>query len=415
MSTTASLPAGSDGRFAALEAATAGVPTPFAVVDLDAFDANARALVRRAAGKPIRLATKSLRCRELHRRALAVEGFSGVLAFTLPEALWLADEVDDVVVGYPTADQGALRRLAGDERLAARVTLVVDCVEHIEQVVQVARDVGAGRPVRVCLDVDASLEMVSGRVHLGVLRSPVRSPEQAVALARAVVDRPELELVGLMSYEAQIAGVGDAAPGSPVRKLAVRAMQRRSASELVERRAAVVAAVREVAPLEFVNGGGTGSVELTSGDSAVTEIAAGSGLYGPVLFDSYRVWSPEPAAFFALDVVRRPSANVATVLGGGWVASGPSGSDRLPTPVWPRGLRLTPTEGAGEVQTPLRGPGARGLRVGDRVWLRHAKAGELSERVNELHLVGGETADAAADAPEATVAVTYRGEGQAFL
>ena len=294
------------------------------------------------------------------------------------------------------------------------MTVMVDSVEHLDRVARVARDVGAPSPIRVCLDIDASLEMLSGRVHLGVLRSPVRTPERAVALARAVVDRPELTLVGLMSYEAQIAGVGDAAPGSPARRMGIRAMQRRSAGELIERRAAVVAAVREVAPLEFVNGGGTGSVELTSGDAAVTEIAAGSGLYGPRLFDSYRVWSPAPAAFFVLDVVRRPSAGVATVLGGGWIASGPAGADRLPAPVWPRGLRTTVTEGAGEVQTPLRGAAARRLQVGDHVWFRHAKAGELSEHVNELHVVGAPPGDGAG-APEVSVAPTYRGEGQAFL
>ncbi len=40
-------------------------------------------------------------------------GFSGVLCFTLPEALWLASRGwDDLVVGYPTVDRGALRELA---------------------------------------------------------------------------------------------------------------------------------------------------------------------------------------------------------------------------------------------------------------------------------------------------------------
>lgn len=402
--------AGSDERFAALHRATRDLHAPVAVVDLAAFDANAHALVGRAGGKPVRLATKSLRCHALQRRALAVQGFSGLLAFTLPEALWLAEDVDDIVVGYPTSDRKALRQLAADPRLSSRVTVMVDSVEHLDMVEDAARAVGATSGVRVCLDVDASLEMLTGRVHLGVLRSPVRTPEQAVALARAVVDRPGLTLVGVMAYEAQIAGVGDNAPGSVPRRLAVRAMQRRSAAELRERRAAVVGAVRQIAPLEFVNGGGTGSVELTAGDGAVTEIAAGSGLYGPTLFDGYRVWTPEPAAFFALDVVRRPSAEVATVLGGGWIASGVPGADRLPVPVFPPGLRTTSSEGAGEVQTPLRGPGARGLQLGDRVWFRHAKAGELSERVNELHLVDGtENGD------QVTVAPTYRGEGHAFL
>jgi D-serine deaminase-like pyridoxal phosphate-dependent protein len=210
-----------------------------------------------------------------------------------------------------------------------------------------------------------------------------------------------------MCYEAQIAGLGDAPPGQPLRGATIRAVQRRSAVELRARRAAAVAAVRELTELEFVNGGGTGSIARTAADPAITELTAGSGLFGPVLFDGYRAWTPRPAALFALPVVRRPAPEVATLHGGGWVASGPPGPDRLPVPVLPPGLRLTGTEGAGEVQTPVRGPGARELAIGDRVWLRHAKAGELSEHVNELYVVDG--ADVVAVRP------TYRGEGKAFL
>jgi D-serine deaminase-like pyridoxal phosphate-dependent protein len=184
-------------------------------------------------------------------------------------------------------------------------------------------------------------------------------------------------------------------------------MQRRSAAELAQRRAAIVAAVREVTPVEFVNGGGTGSIAATAAEPAVTEIGAGSGLYQPRLFDGYRAFSGEPAALFALPVVRRPGPGVVTVLGGGYLASGPGDKSRLPRPHLPAGLRLDGNEGAGEVQTPLIGAPADGLRVGDRVWFRHAKAGELCERFNELHLV-----EASANA--ATVP-TYRGEGKAFL
>jgi D-serine deaminase-like pyridoxal phosphate-dependent protein len=210
-----------------------------------------------------------------------------------------------------------------------------------------------------------------------------------------------------MSYEGQLAGVGDNVPGSPVRSMAIRAMQHVSRGELRERRAAVVAAVREIAPLQFVNGGGTGTLESTSAEEAVTEIAAGSGLYGPGLFDTYQHFQPRPAAFFVLSVVRRPTPDIATVLGGGCIASGAAGADRLPTPAWPSGLRLIPTEGAGEVQTPLRGPGAQALRLGDRVWFRHAKAGELCEHVDQLHVVDGEHIRASVP--------TYRGERKTFL
>jgi D-serine deaminase-like pyridoxal phosphate-dependent protein len=385
-----------------LNAATADLDPPFAVVDLDAFDANAADLLRRAGGKPVRLASKSVRCRELARRAHGA-GLRGTLAFTLPEALWL--EEDDVVVGYPTVDRAALGELAGSGAARERVTVMVDAREHLDALAVAGATPDA--PVRVCLDVDASWWALGGRVRVGAKRSPLRTVEQVVELAREVARRPGLVLDGLMMYEAQIAGVGDAPPGNPLRGAALRVMQRASGREIADRRAAIVAAVREVAPLRFVNGGGTGSVEATAAEASVTEVAAGSGLFAPVLFDAYRAFTPRPAAFFALPVVRRPSSRAATALGGGYPASGPAGRDRLPRPVYPAGLRLDPLEGAGEVQTPLVGRGARGLRVGDRVWMRHAKAGELCERFDVLHLVAG-------DRRVATVP-TYRGEGKAFL
>ncbi|SDP02174.1 D-serine deaminase, pyridoxal phosphate-dependent [Klenkia soli] len=393
-------------RLAVLRAATDGLQPPFAVVDLDAYDANADALVARAApGTTIRLASKSVRSRPLAARALARPGFAGVLALTLPEALWLAADHADVVVGYPSTDTDAIAALAADPQLAERVTLMVDSVESLD-VVEAAVGRAPAAPVKVCLDLDAALELLGGRVHLGPLRSPVRTPAQAVALARAVLARPWLHLDGLMAYEGQVAGMGDVI-GNPLRQAAVRAMQRASSREIAQRRAAVVAAVSALAPLRFVNGGGTGSVEQTSAEPAVTEVAAGSGLYAPALFDSYRRFRARPAAYFVQPVVRRPSAGVATALGGGWVASGPPGADRQPTIAWPPGLRYNPLEGAGEAQTPLLGAAAAGLRLGDRVWFRHAKAGELCERVNQLHLVAGDEL--------VGTAATYRGEGKAFL
>jgi D-serine deaminase-like pyridoxal phosphate-dependent protein len=376
------------------------------VVDLAALDANAEYLVRRAAGRPIRVASKSVRNRAVLRRVLARPGFAGVLAYTLAEALWLAgdDPVStDVVVGYPSVDRAALRRLVADERATARVTLMVDSLEQVDVLDAVAPP-GSRPEVRICLDVDASWRL--GPAHVGVRRSPVHTHADAGALARALAARAGVRLVGVMAYEAQIAGVGDSPAGRPLRGLAVRGMQRASARELAARRAAVVAAVREVAELEFVNGGGTGSLERTATEPAVTELAAGSGLYSPTLFDAYRSFRGRPAALFALPVTRRPGPGLVTVAGGGWIASGPPGADRVPTPTAPAGLRLLPTEGAGEVQTPLRGPGTAELRIGDRVWFRHAKAGELCERVDVLHAVDG---DRVVDAWP-----TYRGEARTF-
>jgi len=385
-----------------LDVATRDLDPPFAVVDLDALRANAADLARRAGGKPIRVASKSVRCRSILQTVLARPGFEGILAYTLAEALWLADEFDDIVIAYPTVERAALRQLAADPQAAARVTLMVDSVEQlnfIDDVVPAER-----APLRVCLDLDASLRALGGRLHLGPRRSPVHSPSHAASLAQLVADRPGFRLVGLMAYEGQVAGLGDR--GS-VRAPAIRAMKAASVRELAQRRAAVVAAVEQVTKLEFVNGGGTGSVESTVAESAVTEVAAGSGLYAPALFDHYRSFHAAPAALFALGVTRRPAPGIVTVAGGGWIASGPSGADRQPVPTYPAGLRLLGTEGAGEVQTPLTGAAADGLRVGDRVWFRHAKAGELCEHVDSLHLVEGDEI--------AAVVPTYRGEAKTFL
>ena len=363
-----------------LEVATAALEAPFAIVDLGAFDANAADLLRRAGGSPVRLASKSVRCRALLDRALAA-GMRGILAFTLPEALWLAScGHDDLVVAYPTVDREALRALCtGAAR--ERVTVMVDCREHLDAIE--AAGATAAAPVRVCLDVDAGWWPLRGRLRIGAKRSPLHEPEDAAGLAREVLRRPFLRLDGLMSYEAHIAGLGDRPPGRPLLGAAIAAMQRASARELAGRRAAVVAAVGELAPLRFVNGGGTGSVERTASEPAVTEVAAGSGLFGPTLFDAYRAFSPRPAALFALPVVRRPSSRVATLLGGGYPASGAPGADRLPAPVLPPGLRLDRREGAGEVQTPLLGSaaartGASARSCARASWPRCTRAGMRS-------------------------------------
>lgn len=390
----------------AMSEATESVPAPLVAVNLAALAWNANDLARRAGGVPIRVATKSIRSREILHAVLDLDEFQGAMAYGLSEALWLSETIDDVLVAYPTADVAALRALATNETALSRVTLMVDSVEHLEFMAQTADLNRLGSPIRICLDFDASW-WAPGLGHIGVRRSPVHEPADLRALAEAVLRRPEFLLVGIMSYEAQIAGVGDAPADDPAKALLYRTVQSRSARELAERRGAAIAAVREISELEFVNGGGTGSLEHTASESSITEVAAGSGLFGPHLFDHYRDFRPAPAVGFALDVVRRPAPNIATLLGGGWIASGPAGQHRLPIPVFPEGLRFERREGAGEVQTPVVGPRAVSLGIGDRVWFRHAKSGEQMEHVNEIALVDG--------GAHTESIPTYRGEGRAFL
>ncbi|ADU47245.1 alanine racemase [Intrasporangium calvum] len=377
-----------------LSRATRRLPAPLAVVDLRAFDRNAEALVARANGKPIRVATKSLRSRPLIERALGVPGFEGLMCYSLREALWWAREgLTNLLVAYPSVDLLALGELASEPGLRGAVCVMVDSVEGVDLI---AKGVGDPRGLRVAVDVDASLRV--GPAHLGVRRSPLRAPEQVEAVVRRAQEHG-LAVVGLMFYDAQIAGLPDSSP-------VVRRVKSRSDAQLSPRRAEITDLVRQLADVEFVNGGGTGSLHVTGLDPALTELAAGSGLYAPTLFDGYDGLGLEPAAFFACPVVRRPADDVVTVYSGGYVASGPVGGSRLPQPLPEQGLQLLRAEGAGEVQTPLRGRAAARVELGDRIWFRHAKAGELAERFTHLALVDGDEV--------VGHAATYRGEGQSF-
>lgn len=365
-----------------IRTAVAHLDAPFSVLDVDAALANAQDMMARANGTPIRLASKSVRIPELMRRILDLDGFQGILAFHIGEALWLQDQglADDIVVAYPAVHRAALADLAANEVARQAITLMVDSVAHLDFIDQV---VPGHAPLRVCIDIDASLQI--GPIHIGALRSPVHSPAQAEALAAEIVSRPGFQLVGVMAYEGQIAGTTDTSP-------AVSVMKAISARELAARRRKAVSAVQRVLAtagerLEFVNGGGTGSIESTRSEAAITEIGAGSGIIGSGLFDHYKSFQPEPAEWFVVPVVRRPTADTVTVSGGGRIASGVIGQDRLPVVDWPAGLSMSKLEGPGEVQTPLTGPAARNLCLGDHVWFRHAKAGEQTEFTNSVMAV----------------------------
>jgi D-serine deaminase-like pyridoxal phosphate-dependent protein len=236
-----------------------------------------------------------------------------------------------------------------------------------------------------------------------VRRSPVRTPEAALALARHAAGARGVKLDGILAYEAQIAGLADRGP-------MVRLFKRTSMKEVAARRLAIVEALRaDGHELRVVNGGGVGSIEITTAATGVNEIAAGSGFYKPHLFDGYRspfLRSLEPSCFFALPVVRAQPGFV-TCLGGGYVASGEVGRDKQPLPFAPAGLRMIDAEMAGEVQTPLAVPGDVALKLGDVVLFRAAKAGEIMERFAHVLLVQG--GEVVGETP------TYRGEGWSFF
>jgi D-serine deaminase-like pyridoxal phosphate-dependent protein len=386
----------------------AGRPMPFAYLDLDLLEQNIRQVVSRSKGKRVRLASKSIRSVPVLRRILQADpSFAGIMCFTAREAVYLASHgFADLLIGYPTwhlDDYRAVARATADG--GAQITLMVDSLTHIERIQEIASAHQVTLPV--CLDIDMSLPVPG--LHFGVWRSPLQTPDQVRPLLELILASPGLRLDGIMGYEAQIAGVGDHYPGKPLKNLVVRSLQQRSAREVAHRRAAIVSLIESMGlPLRLVNGGGTGSIASTQTEAKVTEITVGSAFYGPALFDNYRSFQYQPAAGFAIEIVRRPAPSIYTCLGGGYVASGAAGTDKLPQPYLPVGAHLIPQEAAGEVQTPIRYTRQEvKLLPGDPIFLRHSKAGELCERFTSLALVqNGSIVD---EVP------TYRGDGQCFL
>jgi D-serine deaminase-like pyridoxal phosphate-dependent protein len=394
----------------------ADVRLPVAFVELDALDRNVDRIagIARSAGRRLRIATKSVRSVALLERIAARAGavVIGLMTYDARETAFLAERgFRDLLLAYPTSQREDVDLLASLARRDLAVSVVVDDVAHLDALEAAAAR--AATKSSVVIDLDVSYRPLADHVHIGVRRSSLRTAADVVAFAARITRCPHLELAGVMAYEAQIAGVPDRG-GSVLGDFAKGALKRLSRGDVERTRASVVEALRaEGKTLRIFNGGGSGSLASSSADETLTEVTAGSGFLCSHLFDGYRDLGLAPAAFFALRIERVPSPRVLTCHGGGYVASGAAGTDRLPVPVLPRGLALLGLEGAGEVQTPVRfvakGAETR-LAVGDPVVFRHAKAGELSEHFDEYLLVRGSRV-----ARIEGHAKTYRGDGQCFI
>lgn len=389
--------------YARYKALFQGKAMPFAFVDLDLLNANAASLIQRAASKPIRIASKSVRCVAVLQHIFSLSSaFRGIMSYSPTEALHLSKHgFDDLLIAYPCWNPAHIAAICAEIRAGKTILLMIDSVEHVAHLQAIAAREGVTLPV--CLDVDLSMDLPG--LRFGVWRSPVNDAKSALKVHAAIKQSPNLRLDGIMGYEAQIAGLGDT--GAGVESMVVRQLKKRSIPQLRERRRAVVEALQaDGATLKVVNGGGTGSLESTAQEDCVTEVTAGSGFYAPTLFDAYNNFQHLPAAGYAIEVVRKPAPNLYTCFSGGYIASGAVGTAKQPSPYLPVGAKLTGREGAGEVQTPISYRGSEKLTNGDPVFMRHAKAGELMEHFNNTYLVSG--GEIIAEVP------TYRGEGGVF-
>lgn len=398
--------------YSQLKTALRGERLPAVVVGLERFDANVKAAAELAAanGKKLRPASKSLRVPELLRRVFEVGGpaVRGVMCYSAAEAAWLGERgFDDLLVAYPAVQESDVACAAKAAQAGKKCTLTIDCKEHVHRVAEYWRHLKMSTPLRVCIDIDVSWRPWGK--HLGAQRSPIRCLAELERVVDAVQAESSLSLVGVLAYEAHLAGVPDASPFTPIKNAGVRMMRSLASPELVRRRQEISKWLKgRGIELEFFNGGGTGWFAEAMEEPWLTEVTCGSGFLQPHLFDYYRSSAREPAILFALPITRQPQADRVTCQGGGFIASGPCGEDRSPLPYLPEGMMVESGEGFGEVQTPLIVlPNLRGeLQIGDPVFFRPAKAGEIAERFDEYLLLEGDRI--------VSRAKTYRGSGQCF-
>jgi D-serine deaminase-like pyridoxal phosphate-dependent protein len=386
---------------------------PLAFVDLDAFDANVdyAACIAQGFGKTLRIGTKSMRCPALMERAFAHASsvLRGFLTFTAEETAFLADRGhDDFLLAYPTVQPSDMEILAMLTKQGKQVSVMIDHGGHLLALEQAGK--AHGVILNACIEIDMAYRPFgTDVVHLGLRRSPIRTAEQAIEFVDQAQKFSNLRIDSVMGYEGHIAGTSDNAPQKALNNAIKRALKNASVRELTSRRQAVIRSLKDSGvQLRVVNGGGSGSLISTLKDESVTESTIGSGLYASALFHHFRDVKYQPAAFFALQVVRIPKSGMITCGGGGYVASGEIRKGKLPLPVMPVGLQYLEQEGAGEVQTPLLlAKGSPKISLGDPIFFQHAKAGELCERFNELILIkAGKIVDRVK---------TYRGEGMSFL
>jgi len=379
---------------------------PFAVLDMNALDENIQEIARRAQGRNIRIATKSIRCRYVLSYILEKLPHSfGVMAFTVEEAIWLSDlGFTNILLGYPTFEKDLINQVLSSEKHATSIYFMVDKLEHVELLNNIAskHQIHAN----LCVDIDMSSSFPG--IYFGVYRSAIKNATDLKSLIHSSNSFSNVKWKGLMGYEAQIAGIGDNVPGATFMNKIIGVLKSKSIKEIAERRTACLKVLADNSiHLDFVNGGGTGSIESTLKEKGVTEITVGSGFYQSHLFDNYSNFKHKPALFYALRIVREPTNTIFTAQGGGFIASGATDPNKQPQPFLPKGMKLIKNEGAGEVQTPFEYHGKEALNIGDLVFFRHAKAGELCERFNELILVRDNKIE--------QIVSTYRGEQKCFL
>lgn len=326
------------------------------------------------------------------------------MTFTASETTYLLEQdFDNLLIGYPVFEYQSIVNIAQHVKKGANVTFMVDDIAQVALLQKIAKEHSIF--IRVCIDLNMSTDY--RLLYFGTKRSPISTIKKLDQFLSSLKTYSNIMVQGVMGYDAQIAGVADFTKDLlGLKGTIIRRLKNHSLPQLTRYRQQAVAHIKHYHDLQFVNAGGSGSMKIMSAARDITEITVGSAFFAPALFDHYESLQLKPAAGFALRVTRKFDDQLIVCHGGGYIASGAVGKDRLPVFLEDGHYELTSLEGAGEVQTPIVVK-SRTHQIGDTIYFRHAKAGELCERFRVLHT--------SRNGQYAGPFQTYRGDGQCFL
>lgn len=397
-----------------------GISLPSMFVDSVQLDCNIEAVKKLAArhGKTVRIATKSIRVPALLKRIL-VKGapeIAGLMCYCVKEAHYLYhdQELNGLLVAYPTCQRSDVVMAWEMTQAGVDIALMVDSIEQVDVMHKFIQDEMAKGspqenflPLKLCIDVDMSYRLFD-QIHLGVQRSSCRSLVQFDALVKHIAgDSRPFVLHSVMGYEAQLT-IPDLLPNSYLQNYFRGLFKSLSFADVVEKRQEIRDyLVQNNIAISYFNGGGSATALRTLTDLSVTELTVGSGFFQSHIFDYHQErMETEGALAFGLAISRKPEPGVYTMQSGGFIASGTPSVLSNPT-FLDESCDTFPGEGFGEVQTPFTSP--HSFTLGQPVFFRPAKAGEIAEHFKKYYLVDLASREVIAKHK------TYRGDGKRFF
>ncbi|MFW9877651.1 MAG: alanine racemase [Candidatus Thorarchaeota archaeon] len=378
-----------------------GMKFPLVICDLDAFNQNLEkvGVYLRKAKKKLRLCTKSVRVPELIKKVEGQDFVNGLFTYNSAEALFYAEkyQIKDILLGYPTTSLLDIKELCKAANIeGVEISVMVDSIYHLDLLEETAKQYNVS--LKILIEVDVADKLFG--INVGVLRSPLRKPEEIVKIAHEINKRKHLQYRGIMGYEAQNASIGDTS-------FFMRWIKKRSRNHVNHWRQNIIDALnKEGFESEVINGGGSGCFEETAAEPSITEIGIGSLLFKSHIFDEiYSLNDFLPSLFFVLQVVRKPRKSIVTAFSGGYISSGAVRA--MPLPVKPENLKTIKNEEFGEVQTPFKFNSKKyTINMGDPIFCRFGKAGEPLEHFNHINIYS--------DGALIDNFLTYRGMGNRF-